>query len=108
MTKRYGRNVLANNVRCARIVQNLTQEALADLSGIHRSYVSDLERSKRNIGIDCLMRLASALGVPAADLLTEHAFPPRHPLTDHPFENPIELHKPPRLAHTQENDPQNN
>jgi len=63
------RHYLAVNLRQARRVRGLTQDDVAALSGINRAYVSDLEHGKRNIGIDCIGRLAAALQIPAAALL---------------------------------------
>ncbi len=63
------RDYLAANLRRARQARGLTQDDIAALSGVNRAYVSDLERGKRNIGIDCIGRIAAALEVPAASLL---------------------------------------
>ncbi len=48
---------------------DLSQEKLADLAGLHRTYVSSVERKRRNISIDNMERLAEALGLQVADLL---------------------------------------
>ena len=62
------RDVLALNLKGLRQIQNLSQEDLADLAGIDRTYVSSLERSQYSATIDVLERLALALGVKPADL----------------------------------------
>jgi transcriptional regulator with XRE-family HTH domain len=67
------RDVLALNLKGLRQIQNLSQEDLAELAGIDRTYVSSLERSQYSATIDVLERLALALGVKPADLLTEPA-----------------------------------
>ena len=67
------REVLAVNLKELRQNQNLSQEHLADLAGIDRTYVSSLERCQYSATIDVLERLALALGVKPADLLTEPA-----------------------------------
>jgi transcriptional regulator with XRE-family HTH domain len=46
-----------------------TGEALADLAGIHRTYLGSVERAERNLAIDNICRIAWALGVRPADLL---------------------------------------
>jgi transcriptional regulator with XRE-family HTH domain len=65
------RDVLAHNLKRLRAKRGLSQEALADLADIDRTYVSHLERSVYAAGIDVVDRLAKALGVKAADLLVE-------------------------------------
>ena len=41
----------------------LTQETLAAKAGLHRSYIGDIERGKRNIAIDNLSKLVEAMGL---------------------------------------------
>ncbi len=41
----------------------MSQEVLADRAGLHRTYVSSLERGQRNVGLDNILSLANALGV---------------------------------------------
>jgi transcriptional regulator with XRE-family HTH domain len=62
--------VLAQNLRSLRAQRGMSQERLAELSGLHRTYVSSVERRERNISIDNIERLARALGLPVADLLS--------------------------------------
>lgn len=59
----------AANLRALRQAKGFTQERLADLSGLHYSYVGQVERGRRNISIDNIGRLADALGLDAVDLL---------------------------------------
>jgi transcriptional regulator with XRE-family HTH domain len=47
----------------------LSQEALADLAQLHRTYVGSVERSERNVSLDNIERLAAALSVDICDLL---------------------------------------
>ena len=63
------RSAFGHRVRELRADKGLSQEALADLAGVHRTYVSSLERGERNVGIDNVAKLAQALGVPPAELL---------------------------------------
>ncbi len=65
--------MLATNLRRMRRQQGLSQEALAEKAGIHRTYVGSVEREERNISIDNICRLAWALGVEPRDLLDRGA-----------------------------------
>ena len=63
------REVLARNLRRLRGERGLSQEVLADLAGLHRTYVGSIERGERNVSIDNIERLAKALQIAAADLI---------------------------------------
>jgi transcriptional regulator with XRE-family HTH domain len=47
---------------------NLTQEDLADKAGIHRTYLSDVERGTRNISLINVERVATALSLRMSEL----------------------------------------
>jgi len=59
------------NIRRLRTEQGLSQEALADHLGLHRTYVGGVERGERNLTLRTVKRLAALLGVEAAELLTD-------------------------------------
>lgn len=63
------RQRISVNLKKLRLDQGLSQEKLAEISGFHRTYVSQLERCITNISIDGLENIASALGVDVRDLL---------------------------------------
>lgn len=65
--------VVAETVRRARKAAGLSQEALAFEAGLDRTYISQVERSKRNVTIVVLARIAGALKTTPDRLLV----PPR-------------------------------
>jgi transcriptional regulator with XRE-family HTH domain len=54
-----------------RLARGLSQERLAELAGLHRTYISSLERGQRNVSLDNIHALADALAVRPADLFAE-------------------------------------
>lgn len=65
------RSTLARNIRRLRAERGISQENLADLASLHRTYVGSIERSERNVSIDNIAKLAKALGVNISELLKE-------------------------------------
>ena len=65
------REIVAENVRRERLRKGLSQEALADLSGLHRTYIGSIERGERNVSIDNIEKIANALSANPPDLLRE-------------------------------------
>jgi transcriptional regulator with XRE-family HTH domain len=63
------RAVLAKNMIQLRAMRGWSQETLAFEAGLHRTFVAHVERQARNISLDNLERLATALGVPTHQLL---------------------------------------
>lgn len=63
------RACLARNVRRLRAEQGWSQEEYADRAGIHRTYVSAIERGHRNPTITVVERLAAPFALTASDLL---------------------------------------
>lgn len=62
---------LARNVRNARERLGWSQEQLAEQSGIHRTYLSGVERGRRNPTVTVLAALANALGTSPSTLLAD-------------------------------------
>lgn len=62
------RKRLAANLRTLRGAQGLSQEALADAAGIHRTFVSQVERELKNVSLDSIRKLSNALGVDPVEL----------------------------------------
>lgn len=63
------RHIFGANVRKARKQREWTQEELAEKAGLHRTYVGSVERGERNVSIDNMERLASALGATVKSLV---------------------------------------
>ncbi|MBK81149.1 MAG: transcriptional regulator [Gammaproteobacteria bacterium] len=63
------REILAANLKRLRNATGLSQEALADRAGLHRTYISSVERGRRNVTLDNIFALAAALDVEASELL---------------------------------------
>jgi transcriptional regulator with XRE-family HTH domain len=58
-----------DRLREIRRKRGISQEKLADLAGLHRTYVSGVERGERNISLLNIERLAIALDVAMSDLM---------------------------------------
>ncbi|WP_460488509.1 helix-turn-helix domain-containing protein [Curvibacter fontanus] len=57
-------------MRVVRLSAGLSQEALAHLAGLDRTYIGGIERSERNVSIDNIEKIANALKVDVALLLS--------------------------------------
>jgi transcriptional regulator with XRE-family HTH domain len=64
------RQVLAANLRHRRHEKGLSQEELADLADINRTYISKLETSSSWAGLEIIGKLSKILGCTPAELLT--------------------------------------
>jgi transcriptional regulator with XRE-family HTH domain len=64
------RKILAENVKRARKARDLSQEALALEAEIDRTYISGIERAKRNPSLTLIVKLAERLKTTPAALLT--------------------------------------
>lgn len=61
--------IVGRNLRAYRQKRGLSQEAFADVVGVHRTYMGGLERGERNLTLRSLERIAALLGVDPLDLL---------------------------------------
>lgn len=57
--------VFSNNLRKYRNAAGLSQEAFANKAGLHRTYISALERGKRSIALDNIEKISDALEIDA-------------------------------------------
>lgn len=61
--------MIGSELRAARERAGLTQEQLAQVAGVHRTYVSLLERDKKSPTLDVLLRICGPLGIAASTLI---------------------------------------
>jgi transcriptional regulator with XRE-family HTH domain len=60
---------VGRNLRAYREARGLSQEALADVLGVHRTYMGGIERGERNLTLKSLERIAAQLGLEPLVLL---------------------------------------
>ena len=58
-------------VRHFREEQGISQEELADRCGLHRTYISDIERGVRNVSLINIEAISKGLGITLVDLFSE-------------------------------------
>ncbi len=63
------REAVGRNFASLRKAAGLTQEEVAERSGLSQQYISDLERGKRNPTVESLVALARAMRVEPRDFL---------------------------------------
>lgn len=63
--------LFGQTVRRYREKLGLSQEAFADVAGIHRTYISSIERGKVQVSIGIAHKVAVALGVPLSRMLRD-------------------------------------
>lgn len=59
----------ARLLKTERLARGISQETLAELAGLHRTYVGSVERGERNIAVDNMEALATAMGLDVSALL---------------------------------------
>ncbi|WP_346296474.1 helix-turn-helix transcriptional regulator [Rhodopseudomonas sp. P1] len=64
-------NLIQKNVRNRRKQLGVSQEELADRSGLHRTYIGAIERGERNLTVASLEKLARALKCRVSDLVSK-------------------------------------
>ena len=60
---------VGRNLRAYREAQGLSQEAFADVLGVHRTYMGGIERGERNLTLKSLERIAGRIGLDPMALL---------------------------------------
>lgn len=61
--------IVGKNLRAYRQTKGLSQEAFAELVGMHRTYIGGVERGERNLTLATVERYAEAIGLDPLDLL---------------------------------------
>jgi transcriptional regulator with XRE-family HTH domain len=67
--------VLADNLRAFRRARDFSQEQLAELCGLHRTYIGSVERCERNVTLSTLEVFATVLNTTVPSLLTSKRKP---------------------------------
>lgn len=62
-------NSLGEKIRAQRIAIGLSQEELANIAGLHRTYIGSVERGERNVSVHNIVSIARALSVTPSALL---------------------------------------
>ena len=60
---------VGNKIREQRIKKGWTQEQLAFETDLHRAYIGQIERGEKNIGLQNLEKIATALGIELSELI---------------------------------------
>jgi transcriptional regulator with XRE-family HTH domain len=55
--------VFAQNLKKFRMEKGMSQEAFAEKCGLHRTYISAVERERRSIALDNVQRISDALDI---------------------------------------------
>lgn len=65
----YVKKKLGENIKFHRQAQKLSQEELADMCSLHRTYIGSVERGERNVSIENIVAISRALKILPSDLL---------------------------------------
>lgn len=63
--------VFGTNLKHYRNELGISQERFAEMSGLHRTYISDVERFRRSISLENIQKIADALGIETYKLFIE-------------------------------------
>jgi transcriptional regulator with XRE-family HTH domain len=65
------KKLVGKRIRELRLKTGISQEALADEAGLHRTYMGSVERGERNMSLENIVRIAKALRVRPYELLKD-------------------------------------
>ncbi len=63
--------VFGTNLRKYRNELGVSQEKFAEMCGLHRTYISDIERFRRSLALENVQKIADALGIETYKLFME-------------------------------------
>ncbi len=63
--------VFGTNLRKYRKIKGFSQEKFAEIAGLHRTYISDIERFQRSIALENVQKIADALEVETYKMFVE-------------------------------------
>ncbi len=79
MSKGEIQNRFGLRVRLLRNERGWSQEAFADLCGLHRTYIGSIERGEQNSSLENIHKLAATLGISLAELFSTFTETPASP-----------------------------
>lgn len=71
MEEKYIKTQFGLTVRRLRLSRNISQEKFAEIVGLHRTYISEVERGTRNIALINIIRIAEGLEINPSELFHE-------------------------------------
>lgn len=66
------KEVFGTNLRKYRTEKGFSQEKFAELCGLHRTYISDIECFQRNVSLENIQKIAEALDIDPSALLIDN------------------------------------
>ncbi|MGG4507084.1 helix-turn-helix transcriptional regulator [Heyndrickxia sporothermodurans] len=71
MEDKYVKTQFGLTVRKLRLSKNISQEKFAEIVGLHRTYISEVERGTRNVALINIIKIAEGLEVKTSELFRE-------------------------------------
>lgn len=71
MDENYIKLKFGANIKKLRISRNLSQEKFAELVGLHRTYITEVERGLRNVSLINIVKIAKGLDISISELFNE-------------------------------------